>query len=118
MHVLVKGLPPEALIRIPADERGRGHEPWTAYHELLAQLVEVTSIGAAEHRLKKPIKVNRPDRTRQHAQAAPIRVASARDIPGAAANPYRAAIAALGGAQPSSKRAQLAAGAETGMGTA
>ncbi len=34
-------------------------------HELLAQLIEVTSVPAAEHRLKKPIEVPRPAHVRR-----------------------------------------------------
>jgi len=98
--VLIKALPPTALVRTPVDERVR--DPWTAYHELLAQLVEVVSIGAAEMKLRRPIKVNRPGSRRQHAQAEPVDVKRAQDVPGD--NPYRAAMAVLSRAQPSRVR--------------
>ncbi len=108
--MLVKGLPRDALVRTPAEERGR--EPWTAYHELLAQLIELTSVTAADHRIKKPLKVPRPQQVKAGSQRVPSqRVRRAADVP--AANPYSAAIAALGGAQPSRKRALLAG--ETGQ---
>lgn len=104
--MLVKGLPRDALVRTPAEERGR--DPWTAELELMAQLIEVTSVIAAEHRLKKPHKVPRPKRVKAR-RAAAQRRAGDRAGDGAGPNPYRAAIAALGGAQPSRKRQQLAA---------
>lgn len=100
--MLIKGLPPHALVRTPAGERGR--EPWTAYHELLAQVIEITSVTAAGHQIKKPIKVPRPDQKADPGE--PQReVRTTRDAPGA--NPYRSAIAVLGGAKPSRRRELL-----------
>jgi hypothetical protein len=37
---------------------------WTRLHELLAQVVEVTSVPAAEHKLTEPVDVPRPLRAR------------------------------------------------------
>lgn len=120
MHVLVKGLPPDALVRVPVEERGR--EPWTAYHELIAQLVEVTSVGISGRQLRKPIQVPRPKKAKPVAavrvvedlelapRPAPAAPAPARTPAPAGVNPYRSAMAALGGAQPSRLRAQLAGG--------
>lgn len=83
-------------MRTPVDERGR--DPWTAYHELLAQLIEIVSIPAAEMRLQKPIKIPRPQRdqpadTDEEHVVTPV---VSQDAP----NPYRAAIAGLAASQP------------------
>ncbi|GIH95442.1 hypothetical protein ACFFMN_23030 [Planobispora siamensis] len=40
----------------------RQAEQWTLHHELLAQVIEVVSILAAEMRIKKPIQIPRPSR--------------------------------------------------------
>lgn len=109
--MLIKALPTSALVRTPVADRGR--EPWTAYHELLAQLVELTSVSASEHRIKKPVKVPRPHHTKSQrvpSERVGVEVRRAADAPGD--NPYRKAIMALGGAQPSKKRALLAGESE------
>lgn len=91
--MLLKGLPPTALSRTPAERRGVD-EPWTAVHELLAQLIEVTSIPAAEMRLNKPIEVPRPGRPAPGADDEPgTEVVRAAEQPGD--NPFRRAIAAM-----------------------
>lgn len=95
MHVLIKGLPRDALVRTPESERGR--DPWTAELELMAQLVELTSVLASNHRIKKPVKVPRPknDKTAKAAAAGTTRRVAVAD-----GNPYRSAIRAFGAAQP------------------
>jgi hypothetical protein len=35
---------------------------WTRLHELLATVVEVTSVPAAEHKLHEPVEIPRPQR--------------------------------------------------------
>jgi len=100
---LVKGLPRDALVRTPESERGR--DPWTAELELMAQLVEVVSIQAAEMKLRKPIKVPRPNRD-ELAQTA-TREAGQQVAAAAQPNPFRGAMAVLsGGGQPRTKPAQ------------
>lgn len=84
------GLPPHSLVRTPREDRGR--QPWDAYMELLAQIVEVTSVGVAGMRLKKPIKVPRPKRHRRRRpamEAGPQQVVLVQAEHG---NPYSAAI--------------------------
>lgn len=87
-------------MRTPVAERGR--DPWTAELELMAQLVEITSIGIAQMRLRKPIKVPRPNKD-VAAKAATTRVERAVAV-GEDDNPYRAAIRAFGATQPSRMR--------------
>jgi hypothetical protein len=53
---LIRGLPEDALLARPM---GQG-EAWTRTHELLASVVEVVSVSAADRRLKKPLQVPRP----------------------------------------------------------
>lgn len=94
--MLLKGLPPTALSRTPPERRGVD-EPWTAVHELLAQLIEVTSIPAAERRLNEPITVPRPGRPTPPAAAEPgTEVTRAADQAGS--NEFRRAVAAMGAA--------------------
>jgi len=100
---MIKGLPADSLVRTPVGERGRGR--WTIELELMAQLIEICSVTAADHRLKKPIRIPRPDKTSQQSQVAPS-VRRARDQQ--APNAYSAAIAAMGGAQPSRNRPDAA----------
>lgn len=102
--MLIKGLPRDALVRTPVEERGRA--PWTAELELMAQLIEMTSVLASERRIKKPVKVPRPDQPKKRRMRTTARQAS-RPAEGPGVSPYGAAIAALGGAQPSRKRSQL-----------
>lgn len=95
-------------MRTPVPERGR--DPWTAELELMAQLIEVVSITAAQMKLRKPIKVPRPKKDKTAAKAAAAtRGAYVLDpAPAAVAaehNPYRAAIRALGASQPNRLRA-------------
>ncbi len=97
--MLIKGLPRDALVRTPTSERGR--DRWTAELELMAQLIEIVSIQAAEMKLRKPIKVPRP---KDAGQVPSVRA----DRPVAVAaddNPYRSAIRAFGASQPSRLRA-------------
>jgi hypothetical protein len=91
--VLVKGLPRDAITRIPVPERGR--EPWDPYMELLAQIVEVVSVGAANMRLKKPVKIPRPNRDEPLITSSSRRTAPAEDE-----NPYASAINRLASVQP------------------
>lgn len=102
MLVLIRALPPSALVRTPEAERGR--DPWTAELELMAQLVEITSIGIAQMKLRKPIKVPRParDKTARAAAAGTEHVVAV----GSDSNPYRAAMRALGEARPARLRQQ------------
>lgn len=92
MSALVKGLPRDALVRTPLAERGR--DPWTAELELMAQLVEVVSVSAAEMKLRAPIKVPRPQdgQAQEAAREAGQQVAAAAEV-----NPYRGAMAVLSG---------------------
>jgi hypothetical protein len=60
-------LPDEALTRNTVDYREQ--QRWTTEMELAAQLIEVMSIPAAGMRLKKQIKVPRPNRNRPAAAA-------------------------------------------------
>jgi hypothetical protein len=85
--VLIKGLPRDALVRTPESERGV--DAWTAELELLAQLIEVTSIGVAEMKLHQPITVPRPTPPGEDdTEALPAE---------GAANPYSTAIGKLRG---------------------
>lgn len=45
--------------------RKANSEYWSADRELLAQLIEVTSIVASDRKLKKPIEVKRPKAVQQ-----------------------------------------------------
>jgi hypothetical protein len=94
LTALVKGLPRDALVRTPESERGR--DPWTAELELMAQLVEITSIAAAEMKLKKPIQVPRPhlEQAAQDTARQAGRQVAAVDAP----NPFRGAMAVMAGA--------------------
>lgn len=59
--VLVAGLPPTSALRAELGGYDRDTGPWTDERELLAQLLEVVSVGATEkHVLAKPVKVTRP----------------------------------------------------------
>lgn len=87
--MLIKGLPRDALVRTPESERGI--DPWTAELELLAQLIEVTSIGVAEMKLQKPITVPRPQQPEPGDAEHLDSPAAGEDGP----NPYSAAIGAL-----------------------
>lgn len=95
MLTLIKGLPREALVRTPVAERGR--DPWTAELELMAQLLEVTSIGIAQMKLRKPIKVPRPKKDGARATAAR---AARPTVVGTKDNPYRAAMRTFGATPP------------------
>jgi hypothetical protein len=53
---LLDALPPDARSR----RKDPDDEPWGVTEELLAQLVEMTSVVAAERRLKEPILLPRP----------------------------------------------------------
>lgn len=57
MALYMRTLPAEArLSRRPGD-----NTEWSLNTELLAQLVEVVSVFAADRRLKKPVELKRPD---------------------------------------------------------
>lgn len=92
--MLIKGLPPDALVRLPVDDRGR--DRWTVEVELLAQLIEVVSIGTAERAIREPIRIPRPDwmqpGARQASEEEFVVRPAAED---GDANPYRAAIRGL-----------------------
>ena len=103
--MLIKTLPAEALVRTPVEERGRA--PWTAELELMAQLIEMTSVLAADRRIKKPVKVPRPNQPNKRRMRTTPAAREGRQAAPAGVSPYGAAIAALGGAQPSPKRSQL-----------
>jgi hypothetical protein len=96
-------LPPESLVRTKPEERGRN--PWDAYMELLAQLVEVSSVTAAGFRLKKPIKVPRPGRKRKRGrqaesfQTVDTDSLQVHQLP-SGPNPYSAAMNMLAGSSP------------------
>ena len=96
--MLINRLPREALVRTPVDERGRA--PWTAELELVAQLIEMTSVLAADRRIKKPVKVPRPNQPTKRRMPT---TAARPGQPQAGVSAYGAAIAALGGAQPRSR---------------
>jgi hypothetical protein len=55
----MRGLPAESLLRTTPEQRSQ--EKWTVETELLAQLVEETSVVSSGHKRKKPLKVPRPD---------------------------------------------------------
>lgn len=54
----MRGLPAEALLRRDGAEVGA--DRWGLTQELLAQLVELVSVLAAEHRLRRPVELPRP----------------------------------------------------------
>ncbi|MFG2907379.1 hypothetical protein ACGF13_20225 [Kitasatospora sp. NPDC048286] len=54
----MRGLPAEALLRRDGAEIGA--DRWGLTQELLAQLVELVSVLAAEHRLRRPVELPRP----------------------------------------------------------
>ncbi|WP_416875966.1 hypothetical protein [Kitasatospora sp. SC0581] len=54
----MRGLPAEALLR--RDGAEVGGDRWGLTQELLAQLVELVSVLAAEHRLRRPVELPRP----------------------------------------------------------
>ncbi|MEV7926098.1 hypothetical protein [Kitasatospora sp. NPDC088779] len=54
----MRGLPADALLR--RDEAEVGADRWGLTQELLAQLVELVSVLAAEHRLRRPVELPRP----------------------------------------------------------
>lgn len=61
MGVLLRGLPAEArLARLPVDP-----VVWTTRDELLARLLEETSVLAADKRRKKPLELPRPASIRE-----------------------------------------------------
>lgn len=61
-------MPRTACIHTTAEERAR--EEWTVERELLALLTEITSVAASEQKLRKPVKIPRPDHVKQRARAA------------------------------------------------
>ncbi|MGW4694868.1 hypothetical protein ACWEO1_21120 [Kitasatospora cineracea] len=54
----MRGLPADALLRRPAADAGT--DRWGLTEELLAQLVEMVSVFAADRRLLKPVELPRP----------------------------------------------------------
>jgi hypothetical protein len=58
----------EALLNTTTDQKREGK--WDLHHELLAQLIEVASVPAAQMQLDKPVKVPRPDSVGHGADAA------------------------------------------------
>lgn len=58
--LLVRTLPAEARL----SRRAGDESEWSIQTELLAQLVEVTSVSTAGRQLRKPIEVTRPDTLR------------------------------------------------------
>lgn len=63
---LLRGLPEDALTRRPPGQT----QVWTRTLELLTALVEVTSISASGHRLRKPVTLPRPTGKRSASAAA------------------------------------------------
>lgn len=59
---LMRGLPADALLRRDSSEIGA--DRWGLTEELLAQVVEITSVIAAERRLKQPVELPRPGQLR------------------------------------------------------
>lgn len=59
---LLSRLPDEALIQTLPEERERRREggEWGTDTELLAQVVELMSVLASDHRTRKPVEVPRP----------------------------------------------------------
>lgn len=55
--MLLAGMPGDARTRTTPAERA---QPWTTHDELLAQLIEIVSIGVADRVLRKPVQVPRP----------------------------------------------------------
>jgi hypothetical protein len=78
LSVLIKGLPSESLLR--TDPEDRSLDRWSVNTELLAQLLEVTSVGVAERRLKDPVKIPRPTHLAKHRKARSTQEAYARGI--------------------------------------
>lgn len=76
--MLLKGLPPDALLRTAPEDRVR--DRWGVETELLAQLVEVVSVVAAERKIKDTVKVPRPPHLRKKPKAATPQEATARGI--------------------------------------
>jgi hypothetical protein len=64
--------------------------------ELLAQIVEVVSVGAANMRLKKPVKIPRPNRDEPRITSSSSRSTG----PAEDENPYASAINRLASVQP------------------
>ncbi|MCC9309140.1 hypothetical protein LN042_18975 [Kitasatospora sp. RB6PN24] len=64
----MRGLPADALLRRDSSEVGS--DRWGLTQELLAQLVEVVSVVAAERRLKQPVDLPRPAHLRPAASEA------------------------------------------------
>ncbi|MFJ4189429.1 hypothetical protein [Kitasatospora sp. NPDC089509] len=54
----MRGLPADALLRRDGAEIGA--DRWGLTQELLAQLVELVSVLAADHRLRRPVELPRP----------------------------------------------------------
>jgi hypothetical protein len=67
---------------------------WTVDNELMAQLVELTSIVATDRQLKKPITIPRPDHIRRKGRAYQSGV---KEVP---ENPYKQGIAVLQATSP------------------
>lgn len=57
---MIAGLPEDALLSRPFGQV----ETWTQLHELMAIAAEVTSVGAANRRLKRPVEITRPSAPR------------------------------------------------------
>lgn len=73
MALYLRTLPAEARL-----SRRSGDEfVWSIQTELLAQLVEVTSVSTAGRRLRKPIEIQRPDSLRPHNETTGFRAALA-----------------------------------------
>ena len=70
-------MPKGSCTRSTMDER-LGEE-WTVTDDLLALLVEVTSVSAADRKLRKPIQVPRPADAKKKAAAAKAQPDGARD---------------------------------------
>ncbi len=76
--MLLKGLPPDALLRTAPEDRVQ--DRWSVETELLAQIVEVVSVVASERRLKDTVKVPRPQHLRKKQRAHSPQEATARGI--------------------------------------
>jgi hypothetical protein len=56
-------MPKGSCTRTPLDQRLE--EGWTVTDDLLALLIEVTSVGVANRQLRKPLEIPRPSRQRK-----------------------------------------------------
>lgn len=75
MALYLRTLPAEARL----SRRSGDDTVWSLQTELLAQLVEVTSVGTAGRQLRKPIEIKRPDTLRQKNKAVGLKAVLAQE---------------------------------------